>query len=126
MARPTNTNFLVLAIIGILLLSAATKVVVGQCQGDITAVIVQCAQYVRKNAPKEDPSQACCDAIKGADILCLCQHVPRGLLPLIDMDKVVYVAQFCGKPLPRGTKCGGDKILYRFDSIHPSIFRTSS
>ncbi|TKY49651.1 lipid-transfer protein DIR [Spatholobus suberectus] len=108
MARMINTNLVILAIIGILVFFGANKnVVVGQCQGDMTGLVTQCAMYVQKSGPKMNPSPECCHEIKIADGSCLCQHLTKAMLQFIDVQKVIYVAQSCGKPIPSGTNCGG-------------------
>ncbi|KAJ7982288.1 Protease inhibitor/seed storage/lipid transfer family protein [Quillaja saponaria] len=112
MAR-LNTNFMVLAtfvMTGILVFSGTNNVVLGQgCQGDLQGLITQCAIYVQKAGPKMDPSQGCCNVIKTVDIPCVCQHITAEIERVIDIQKVVYVAQFCGRPLASGTKCGSKK-----------------
>nr|POF23216.1 hypothetical protein CFP56_78167 [Quercus suber] len=37
-------------------------------------------------------------------------HVTNETVKLIDMDKVVFVAMFCGRPLTPGS-CGGKKLF---------------
>ncbi|KAL0798260.1 hypothetical protein Bca101_053434 [Brassica carinata] len=51
----------------------------GMCQGDIEGLMRECAVYVQR---------------------------PASVQKMIDMDKVVHVTAFCGKPLAHGTKCG--------------------
>ncbi|KAJ7949287.1 Bifunctional inhibitor/lipid-transfer protein/seed storage 2S albumin superfamily protein [Quillaja saponaria] len=118
MAR-LNPNFMVLAtfaITGILMFSGTNNVVLGQgCQGDFQGLITQCSMYVQKTGPKTDPSQGCCNVIKAADIPCICQHITPEVERVIDMEKVVYVAQFCGRPLAHGTKCGSYTVPSQLD-----------
>lgn len=92
--------FVVMAI-----LFSGGNIVSGQCKGRIQDLKV-CVPYVHKEGPKIPPSQACCNAIKGIDILCVCQHLPPGIGELISIEKVVFVLQVCKKPLAPGTKCG--------------------
>ncbi|KAI4323481.1 hypothetical protein L6164_023080 [Bauhinia variegata] len=116
MARLINTTLvLVLAVTVTLLLCSSNNVVEAQCKGDVEALITQCEQYVEKSAPKMDPSPACCNVVKGCDVPCLCKHIPKKVMEYIDMDKVEYVAKFCGSPLPPGTKCGGN---YNYNHIN--------
>ncbi|PKI62992.1 uncharacterized protein LOC116192681 [Punica granatum] len=77
-----------------------------QCQGDPQALAEQCGPYVQRDGPKTDPSQGCCDAIKAADIACICQNIPGDVEQMLDMENLVYVAGFCGKPLDHGSHCG--------------------
>ncbi|TKY49650.1 lipid-transfer protein DIR [Spatholobus suberectus] len=113
MARMINTNLVILAIIGILVLSGANKnVVVGQCQGNMQGFITQCAMYVQKSGPKVNPSPECCHEIKNVtDASCLCQNLTKATLQFVDIQKMIYVAQFYGKPIPSGTNCGGVTML---------------
>ncbi|PKI62991.1 uncharacterized protein LOC116201789 [Punica granatum] len=96
--------------IGFLLILLVAKldveVAAQNCQGDPRALADQCSPFVKKGAPKEDPSRGCCDAVKDADIGCICQNLPKEIEQLLDMEKVVFVAGFCGKPLGHGSKCG--------------------
>ncbi|XP_010557844.1 PREDICTED: uncharacterized protein LOC104826714 [Tarenaya hassleriana] len=77
-----------------------------QCRGDIGGLMKECAVYVQRPGRKVDPSPACCSVVKAADISCACGHITAMVEKEIDMDKVVHVAAFCGKPLAHGTKCG--------------------
>ncbi|KAJ7949286.1 Protease inhibitor/seed storage/lipid transfer protein family protein [Quillaja saponaria] len=109
MAR-LSINFMVLAtftITGILTFSVNSNVVLAQkCKGDIQDLKTQCSTYVQKGGPRTDPSQGCCNLIKTADIPCFCRRFGADMEKEVDMDKMVYVAEFCGKPLASGTKCG--------------------
>lgn len=107
MTRMFNTNLvMILAIIGILVFSSANNVVVGQCPG-MEGLITQCSEYVEKSGPEMSPSPQCCHEIENADTPCLCQHFNKAILQFIDIQKVIYVARSCGKPIPSGTTCGG-------------------
>lgn len=74
-------------------------------------LMTQCAMFVQKNLPKTIPSPGCCEVIKSVDIPCVCQHITKDIERMIDMEKVVFVAQSCDRPLAHGTKCGS-KILF--------------
>ncbi|ONK78449.1 uncharacterized protein A4U43_C02F18900 [Asparagus officinalis] len=93
------------AIVAIFLLSAhRTQAEV--CNGDLTKLGEVCQQFVLKPGPQKDPSPECCQVIQSADVPCCCANIPKGLEDIISMEKVVYVAKFCGKPLKGGSKCG--------------------
>ncbi|KAJ4825593.1 hypothetical protein Tsubulata_015248 [Turnera subulata] len=62
--------------------------------------------YVEIGGPTLDPSQDCCSVIKNVDIPCACKYLTSDIQALIDMDKVVHVADFCGVPLEHGSQCG--------------------
>ncbi|XP_010273372.1 PREDICTED: uncharacterized protein LOC104608943 [Nelumbo nucifera] len=104
-ASSTIRLFLVLAA---LLLVAVHQVCAQDCQEDIKGLIKECTIYVMKIGPKIPPSKGCCDVVKNANLECVCQHVTRKVEQLISIDKAVYVADSCGRPLPHGQKCGGD------------------
>lgn len=79
-----------------------------ECEGDPQALAEQCGAFVQKVGPRMDPSGGCCRVIKGTDVGCVCQHLPREIEQMLDMEKVVYVTTFCGKPLSHGSKCGSN------------------
>ncbi|CDY23261.1 BnaA08g12850D [Brassica napus] len=84
----------------------------GTCQGDIEGLMRQCAVFVQRPGPKVNPSAACCKAVKKSDILCACGRITSSVhnATIINMDKVVHVTGFCGKPLAHDTKCGSKSI----------------
>jgi hypothetical protein len=117
MAMYFNTNILLLAffaITGILFSSNNNNMVAGQtCQlGDLQGLITQCAVYVKKNVPKMQPSPECCSVVQKVDISCACQKITKEIEQMVDMEKVVFVARSCGKPLAPGTKCGSKKLFF--------------
>ncbi|KAI3450186.1 hypothetical protein Pfo_006851 [Paulownia fortunei] len=83
-----------------------TTMVSAQCQGNFQGLIQQCSRYVKKSGPKETPSQGCCNVVSTVDLPCVCQHISSEVEQIISMEKAAYVAAFCGKALPHGTKCG--------------------
>ncbi|KAF8398308.1 hypothetical protein HHK36_017235 [Tetracentron sinense] len=94
----------VLVIAGIVI--SGGQVSAQSCQGDIQGLISQCAQYVGKSGPKTPPSQGCCTVVQKADVPCVCKSITKEVEQIISMEKVVYVAQYCGKTIPHGMKCG--------------------
>lgn len=102
------TLFLTLVCANILVFT--TTVASTQCQGDMQGLIAQCAGYVTKQGPKEAPSQDCCNVVQKVDFSCVCQHVTPPIEQIISMDKAIYVAACCGKPVPHGTKCGSMEL----------------
>ncbi|PIA48266.1 hypothetical protein AQUCO_01400686v1 [Aquilegia coerulea] len=107
----SNKSCLVLAtifMVGILI--SSQQVSSQECGGALQGLMNNCAPFVGKMGPQTDPSQACCDAVKAADVPCVCQHLPPGIELIVSLEKVVYVAKFCGKTLPGGTKCGSYTI----------------
>ncbi|KAI5681728.1 hypothetical protein M9H77_02956 [Catharanthus roseus] len=88
------------------ILSFNTKIVSAQCQGDFQGLIQQCSQYVQKSGPKVIPSQLCCKVLKNVDLPCICHYINQDVEKIISIEKAVYVASFCGKPIPHRTKCG--------------------
>lgn len=101
-------NFMGLAILamaGILIFNSSVALS-QSCQGDLQGLITECAMYVQKRGPLMDPSPGCCNVIKSVDIPCVCKYISKEIESVIDMDKVVHVADFCGKPLSHGMKCG--------------------
>ncbi|KAI3967790.1 hypothetical protein MKX01_039182 [Papaver californicum] len=82
------------------------------CDDNFEGLVKECAYYVMKWkwVPKRAPSVACCSAVNKTDSDCLCSHVTKKVESQISMDKAVYVAEKCGRPLPPGSKCGSYSI----------------
>ncbi|KAF8716748.1 hypothetical protein HU200_025833 [Digitaria exilis] len=79
------------------------------CDSDLFSLIPRCILHVMQpENPKEIPSQACCDTYQKVDVPCLCSKVDKGIEEIISMPKVVYVADYCKRPLTPGTKCGSE------------------
>ncbi|XP_073113563.1 uncharacterized protein [Elaeis guineensis] len=76
------------------------------CHGDVTALIKQCKDYVKKEGPQVAPSVQCCQVVKHVDVPCVCKHVTPRIEEMISMEKAVYVAKECGRPLKHGCRCG--------------------
>ncbi|GMP41320.1 hypothetical protein CsSME_00011470 [Camellia sinensis var. sinensis] len=101
-------------VVGMIVLVVATRmwnkggvvVVSGQCQGDLPGLMAQCPKYVGRTGPQVEPSKECCDVVKTADVACVCKYITKEIEQIISMEKVVFVAQSCGKPLAHGSKCG--------------------
>ncbi|GLT64809.1 hypothetical protein SLA2020_372790 [Shorea laevis] len=60
-----------------------------------------CKPSVKKSNPV-DPSPACCDALKGADLNCLCSYKDSFLLPTfgIDPKQAIAAPPKCGLTNP--------------------------
>ncbi|PWA45008.1 bifunctional inhibitor/lipid-transfer protein/seed storage 2S albumin superfamily protein [Artemisia annua] len=82
------------------------NVVSAQCTGDMQGLMEQCARYVQKSGPQIPPSTSCCAVIKNVDLACMCSHITKEVEGVISMEKGAFIAQACGKPLVRGTRCG--------------------
>ncbi|RWW18020.1 hypothetical protein GW17_00018020 [Ensete ventricosum] len=75
------------------------------CGADLGQLLAQCREYVAPG-PQKDPSKECCAEVQKADVVCLCKNIPSEVEKKISMENAVYVAKFCGKSVPSGTKCG--------------------
>ncbi|BAD68283.1 hypothetical protein [Oryza sativa Japonica Group] len=81
------------------------------CSRDLQDLIMECQKYVMNPAnPKIEPSNACCSVIQKANVPCLCSKVTKEIEKIVCMEKVVYVADYCKKPLQPGSKCGSYTI----------------
>ncbi|CAM0883213.1 unnamed protein product [Alopecurus aequalis] len=80
----------------------------GECLGDMFSLIPKCIFYVMLPLPGEHmkPSQECCDTWLKVDIPCLCSKVNGDVEAIVDMEHVVYIADYCKRPLTPGSKCG--------------------
>ncbi|KAK7857605.1 uncharacterized protein LOC136066120 [Quercus suber] len=106
MAMYIHTNIFLLAFFAITMILFSSNMVVGRrCQGE-QDLMSQCAAFVRKDGPKAYPHPICCGAIQKADIPCICKQLNSQMEKKIDMNKVVFVAKMCNKPLAPGSKCG--------------------
>ncbi|XP_062186479.1 uncharacterized protein LOC133890053 [Phragmites australis] len=77
------------------------------CNDDFRNMVYECKQYVMFPAnTKIPPSDGCCGVIQKANVPCLCYKVTKEIEKLVCMDKVVYVADYCKKPLQPGSQCG--------------------
>ncbi|KAI3918045.1 hypothetical protein MKW92_000892 [Papaver armeniacum] len=76
------------------------------CSDNLQSLVAQCTNYVMKLVPKIAPSTACCSIVNRIDSGCVCSHVTKRVESLISMDKAVFVANYCGRPLPHGSQCG--------------------
>jgi hypothetical protein len=93
------------------------------CDQDLQDLISSCQDYVKFPAePKIPPSQACCAVIQRANIPCLCSKVDPTVETFLCMDKVVYVASYCKRPLQPGSICGskfsGRSVFNAASSFH--------
>ncbi|KAM0919622.1 hypothetical protein ACQ4PT_008088 [Festuca glaucescens] len=101
--------FILLTLAMIAVANASTTAIgtKGACVGDIFALIPKCIFYViGPPGTKSKPSQGCCDTWRKVDIPCLCSKVDADVEVIIDMEEVVYVADYCKRPLTPGSKCG--------------------
>ncbi|CAL5353942.1 unnamed protein product [Camellia sinensis] len=92
------------------------------CLDDVEA-LDQCMEYFNNRDPESPPSQACCVAVRAADIPCVCQFATPKALDVVSVAKVAFVARACGRPLPHGFKCGrsrprGNRLAAWLDAIH--------
>ncbi|KAF3796830.1 hypothetical protein EJ110_NYTH00648 [Nymphaea thermarum] len=73
---------------------------------DLATLGARCAPFVARELPPAPPSEDCCNAGRGADLVSVCGRITPEIENMISMQKVVDVASRCGKPIPSGTKCG--------------------
>ncbi|KAJ4816528.1 Bifunctional inhibitor/lipid-transfer protein/seed storage 2S albumin superfamily protein [Rhynchospora pubera] len=99
----SNTPIILLVLVVATMLVATNA---SGCDNDINSLKETCLQFVGVDGPKLKPDQNCCNAIQRADIPCVCTYLTPEVEKVISADKVVYVAQQCGRPLKPGSKCG--------------------
>ncbi|XVF47293.1 hypothetical protein PTKIN_Ptkin03bG0098300 [Pterospermum kingtungense] len=73
-------------------------------------VLLGCQDFIVKDKPKVAPSARCCEAINSIGMNCTCKLITKEIEQTISMEKLLYVAQACGQPLPPGTQCGSYKV----------------
>ncbi|KAJ4792709.1 Bifunctional inhibitor/lipid-transfer protein/seed storage 2S albumin superfamily protein [Rhynchospora pubera] len=99
----SNTPIILLVLVVATMLVATNA---SGCDNDINSLKETCLQFVGVDGPKLKPDQNCCNAIQRSDIPCVCTYLTPEVEKVISADKVVYVAQQCGRPLKPGSKCG--------------------
>ncbi|KAL6981503.1 hypothetical protein U1Q18_023131 [Sarracenia purpurea var. burkii] len=88
---------------------SGSKVVSGQCKGDLNGLLSQCGPYIQGKGPKAEPSGACCQVLRTVDVPCVCAHIPKEAEQIISIDQAVHVVRSCGISLRHGMKCGSKK-----------------
>lgn len=113
-----------LLVAGILVLISSNSQVMAahDCKNKsaLGSLVSQCSNYVKKSGPKHKPLPSCCKAVNAVDVGCVCALVTKDVEEMIDMEKVVYVARFCGKKIKSGTKCGS-KFMYILINIYSKM-----
>lgn len=117
-----NIKFIMFAFAFSFFLSNQYVIADDGCIGSIPKLAFLCQRFVLKNGPQIDPSAQCCEVIKNADIPCICSHIPKGLENVYSMEKVVYVAKFCGRPLTPGSKCGGKIGSFPYSTDYSNLY----
>ncbi|CAL9117953.1 unnamed protein product, partial [Musa textilis] len=102
-ARRLPSSLLVLAMVAAFLLISPAQAQI--CGTDLSKLVKACKKFVEIKGPQIKPTKPCCAEIKKVDVPCLCKHIPPGVEKMISLKKAVYVAKYCGKPVPKG-KCG--------------------
>ncbi|XAR54419.1 hypothetical protein NMG60_11029535 [Bertholletia excelsa] len=97
---------LVMLVVAVVVVGISSRGARGQCQGDLPGLMAECPRYVGKAGPEVVPSRECCNVVRSVDVECACQYITKEVEQIISMEKVVFVAKSCGKPLPHGSKCG--------------------
>ncbi|KAL5227701.1 hypothetical protein ABZP36_015966 [Zizania latifolia] len=104
--------FLVMALVLAMVAGARSDA----CDDSLKNLFAECKQYILNPPnPKIAPSDACCGEVQKVDVPCLCSKVTPETEKLVCMEKVVYVADYCKRPLKPGSKCGS----YTVPSISP-------
>ncbi|XAR63506.1 hypothetical protein NMG60_11023463 [Bertholletia excelsa] len=75
------------------------------CRDDLESITYECWESLQAGALVE-PSEECCDFVKGFDAVCACRELDPNDDDFLPGEKLAYVAQDCGKHLPPGTQCG--------------------
>ncbi|TVU16845.1 hypothetical protein EJB05_37002, partial [Eragrostis curvula] len=89
--------------------AARPAAVADECGVDLADLIAKCQSYVRFPAePKVPPSAECCGVVQSVDEPCLCAKVTPLVEQWICMEKAVFVARYCGRPLQPGSYCGSN------------------
>ena len=80
----------------------------GDCYYQKVAVFVNRDKTIRNGIENAPPSSKCCQAIRKADMICVCHSISVEDEHFISAARIVGAVQVCAKPLPAGTKCGSN------------------
>jgi hypothetical protein len=83
------------------------------CDKDKDFIKRQCEKCIGVGR-KFPTTQLCCNAIKRADMACVCRSITLEEQLTISVVKVVDVAKECGNPVPPGNKCGSEYLTLIF------------
>ncbi|WVY89685.1 hypothetical protein V8G54_035199 [Vigna mungo] len=78
--------------------------------GNVFGVYMQCDRYIRREGATVPPSTQCCDALKDSNVTCMCPYFAE-YEDTYSMEKVIYVLNYCGRPLASGTQCGSKFLI---------------
>lgn len=81
---------------------------VHDCSHDKELVFMYCMRSISISAPSYvTPSASCRGVVRSCDMTCVCSIItPTEQEKLIDVARLIHLAEDCGKPIPRGSKCG--------------------
>ncbi|KAK4414517.1 hypothetical protein Salat_2864700 [Sesamum alatum] len=86
--------------------------------GDMFNFVKHCAIYMHRYSPsflKPDRSEQCCAFARKVNVVLFCKiFLIKDTEKMFDPIKVAMVASYCGKPLPRYTKCGSKSQFLDF------------
>ena len=83
------------------------------CEKDKNFIKRQCENCIAVGR-KARASKLCCNAMKRADMACVCRSITLEEQLKISVVKVVDVAKECGNPVPPGNKCGSEYLTLIF------------
>ncbi|KAF9595180.1 hypothetical protein IFM89_037609 [Coptis chinensis] len=106
-----NNRFMGFATLVIVVLLISNYQVLGQpgCSGDFGELVQICWNFISKTGSPVVPytSEQCCNTIRNdVNIPCVCQSITDKDEQVLSMEKIVSVAESCGKPVAHGSKCG--------------------
>jgi len=83
------------------------------CEKDKNFIKRQCENCIAVSR-KARTNKLCCNAMKRADMACVCRSITPEEQLKISVVKVVDVAKECGNPVPPGNKCGSEYLTLIF------------
>ncbi|THU48388.1 hypothetical protein C4D60_Mb09t25700 [Musa balbisiana] len=102
---------LALAMVAAFLSISPARAQIENCGAELIELVNQCVDYVFIPGPKVNPSKACCVEVCKLDVPCFCDHLPPKTEEVMSLEKAIFVARYCGKLVPHGTKCGKQDLL---------------
>jgi len=105
-ARATGVSMCIMLVIFAIFSSTSSAYQVLAVKDDI---MVHCRFYIFKNigSPFPPSSSACCQDVRGANVVNVCHDFTDQDKAKIDLWKWAAVTRVCGNALPVGTNCAG-------------------
>ncbi|CAA7062532.1 unnamed protein product [Microthlaspi erraticum] len=77
------------------------------CDSSGIEVLIGCIESIDKEIkPPPTPAEGCCVGLRYIGMKCVCEVITKEVEATVDMQKLVKLATYCGRPLAPHTQCG--------------------